>query len=1160
MAAELPQTLEYRSGQLNDAPLLEDFQDSPDDEEDTRSSQEYMDDLKHKPELRPTKDFEAKYNKVKAKLALLSSSASASKSLMVKNKGLIAKAYEWDEEEVSFDDNEMVEVKVLMTLADDNDAVSKEGVRNGEWVNISMRKRILGVDQLTEDSSSSRQKDIVFVKSLADDTKVSIPGIERPWLSEAEGFILPNHDTGRTLPAESQMNTTDPLVAVTDSSATKYDPADESSVCSTLLPPLEKLGGAEPVSGPKTIKSIIKSNFTFKAEALKSVIINEKSLAPVKVNKKAPTLKINLAPAGKLKNVKTEDDFPLAIVPPNALQKKYKTQFKKECELCGVNNHLSENCYKVVFCKNCERTDYRTCDHAEYIRGIKPRNSPHVLKGCKTCGSTVHTTSDHNEIEWFRRGEALQAKKAKALKSKKTKSSNATRSKTPTKSGCSRHMTGVKSYLHKYVEQPGPKVVFGDDSTCVTKGYGSIKFYLYKHKDYLRKFDEKADDGYFLGYALVSKAFRVFNTRKQQTEETYHITFDESTNAIKFIKPLVDNVNIAESEKYPPDEYLHHYEPSQRYQVNNNKVSFIEPYERPGLVVLETKVSSNQNDYNDQNDQSAQTDEILNDGQFEHSNHNNDDPIIENLINNKDVQNSEPTSSPVEDALVQNTIPNIPSSSIPSIVSPVPQDRWSQDKHIELVNIIGDPGTRMLTRAMAKTLSATSAHECLIVDFLSEEEPKKVFKALKHPGWVDAMQDELNQFARNKVWKLVPAPNGKTIIRLKWVFRKKRDETRIVIKNKARLVAQGYNQQEGVEYDETFAPIARIKAIRIFLAFSTYMNFIVYQMDVKSAFLNGKLKEEFYVKQHLGFESNEFPNHVCKLDKALYGLKQVSRAWYETLSTYLTKHKFLRDPSAQNCIKQSERGISINQEKYVKDLLKKYDINGSSVKTLMVPPNKLGPDLNGKAVNETQYRGMFGSLMYLTASRRDIQFSTCLCARYQANPKESYLIAVKRIFRYLEGTPSLGLWYPKCLGFDLKGYSDSDYAGCNMGKKSTSAEAEYVAAARCYANILWMKSQLTDYDIIYEKVPIFCDNTSAIAISNNPVLHSRTKHIDNRYHFIRDHILKGDIELHLIPTQYQLAHIFTKPLDEPTFKRLIIELGMLNIDSKPEPSVLTKEN
>ncbi|GJZ60880.1 hypothetical protein Tco_0617017 [Tanacetum coccineum] len=164
----------------------------------------------------------------------------------------------------------------------------------------------------------------------------------------------------------------------------------------------------------------------------------------------------------------------------------------------------------------------------------------------------------------------------------------------------------------------------------------------------------------------------------------------------------------------------------------------------------------------------------------------------------------------------------------------------------------------------------------------------------------------------------------------------------------------------------------------------------------------------------------------------------------------------------------------------------------------MVPPNNLGLDLNGKTVNETQYRGMIGSLMYLTASRPDIQFLTCLCARYQTNPKESHLIAVKRIFRYLKGKAP--------------------------------------------------------------QVPIFYDNTSAIAISNNSVLHSRTKHIDIKYHFIRDHVLKRDIELHFIPIQYQLADIFTKPLDEPTFKRLIIELGMLNIDSKSEASKLPKEN
>ncbi|GJZ80369.1 retrovirus-related pol polyprotein from transposon TNT 1-94 [Tanacetum coccineum] len=492
MAIEVPQTLEYRGGQLNAAPVLEDFQDSPDDEDDTKSSQEYLNDLdeeyqarallakfkrffkkgtqssfisvtlstkllsssQHKLELRHTKDFEAKYNKVKAKLALLSSSTSTSKALMVKNNGLIVEAYEWDEEEVSSDDNDMVEVKVLMALAEDNNAVSKEGARNGEWLHNSnkvnqciseqihtQKKRIMGVDQLTEGPSSFGQKDLVFVKSSADDAKVSIPGVERPWLSEAE-------------------------VAVTDSSTTDYDLADESSVCSTLLPPLKKLDGVEPVSGPKTIKSILRSKSTFKAETLKGVIINEPSSAPARGNKSTSASKVNLAPAGKLKSVKIKDDPPLAICERTShktydhaeymstmnMSKHLKNQgrsssrsrtprpskhFFPPCIHYGFNDHLSDDCVNYPICDICGSYDHDIHGHNRIIslrRGIKPKNPQHVMKSCETCGSLVHTTTDHNDIEWFRRGEALQAKKAEALKSNKAKSSNSNRSKTHTKS------------------------------------------------------------------------------------------------------------------------------------------------------------------------------------------------------------------------------------------------------------------------------------------------------------------------------------------------------------------------------------------------------------------------------------------------------------------------------------------------------------------------------------------------------------------------------------------------------------------------------------------------------------------------------------------------------------------------------------------------------
>ncbi|GJR13514.1 retrovirus-related pol polyprotein from transposon TNT 1-94 [Tanacetum coccineum] len=473
-------------------------------------------------------------------------------------------------------------------------------------------------------------------------------------------------------------------------------------------------------------------------------------------------------------------------------------------------------------------------------------------------------------------------------------------------------------------------------------------------------------------------------------------------------------------------------------------------------------------------------------------------PLIYTFHGNKTEVLGSITEPLVPDAILSHIINEAFTSS-----HPVPQDRWSRDQHIKLVNIIGNPGEGMLTRSMTTKLIAALART------------RKMSMAQQQ-------------------------------------------------KNKERLVAQGYSQEEGINYDETIAPVARMEAIMIFLAFSIYMNFKAYQMDVKSSFLNGKLKEEVYVKQPPGFESSEFPDYVCKVDKALYGLKQAPRACMIGELTYFLGLQ----------IKQDDKGISICQEQYTRNLLKKYEISdSSSIKTPMVPPNNLGPDLAGKSVNETSYRGMIRSLMYLTATSPDIQFCTVLCARYQSNPKESHIIAMKRILRYLKGTPTFGLYYPKCSGFDLKGYSDSDYAGCNMDRKSTSgacqilggklvcwsakkqqsvamssAKAEYVTAIRCCASILWMKSQLNDYDIHYKMVPIFCDNTSAIAISNNLVLHSRTKHINIRYHFIRDHILKGDIELHFIPTEYQLPDIFTKPLDEPTFTKLKAKLGMLNID------------
>nr|GEZ39512.1 hypothetical protein [Tanacetum cinerariifolium] len=270
----------------------------------------------------------------------------------------------------------------------------------------------------------------------------------------------------------------------------------------------------------------------------------------------------------------------------------------------------------------------------------------------------------------------------------------------------------------------------------------------------------------------------------------------------------------------------------------------------------------------------------------------------------------------------------------------------------------------------------------------------------------------------------------------------KKDERGIVIKNKSRLVAQGHTQEEGIDYEEVFAPLARIEAIRMFLAYASFMGFPVYQMYVKSAFLYGTIKEEVYVCQPPGFEDPKNPDKVYKAVTALYGLHQAPRAWSSG--------------------KAKEDEIFISQDKYVAEILKKFRLSeGKSASTLIDAEKPLVKDSDGKEVDVHTYRSMIGSLMYLTSSRPDIMFAVCACERFQMTPKVSHLNAVKRIFRYLKEKPYLGLWYPKDSSFDLVAYLDSDYAVV----ATSSTKAEYVATASGCAQVLWIQNQFLDYGV-----------------------------------------------------------------------------------------------
>nr|GEU95700.1 hypothetical protein [Tanacetum cinerariifolium] len=345
-----------------------------------------------------------------------------------------------------------------------------------------------------------------------------------------------------------------------------------------------------------------------------------------------------------------------------------------------------------------------------------------------------------------------------------------------------------------------------------------------------------------------------------------------------------------------------------------------------------------------------------------------------------------------------------------------------------------------------------------------------------------------------------------------WIYKVKLDEYGDVLKNKARLVAKGYQQEDGIDFEESFAPVAHIEAIHIFIANATSRNMTVYQMDVKTPFLNDELKKEVYVSQPEGFVDLDHPTHIYRLKKALYGLKQAPRAWYDTLSRFLLDNNFS------------------------KEILKKFGMDScDSVKTPMVDRLKLDEDPLRIPVDQTRFRSMVGSLMYLTARRPDLVFAVCMCARYQAKPTKKHLKALKRVFWYLKGTINWGLWYLKDTAMTLTAYAYADHAGCQDTRRGTSGSAQFLGDKL----ILWMRSQLTDYGFDFNKIPLYCDNRSAIALCCNNVQHSRSKHIDILHHFIREKVERGVVEFYFVSTDYQLADIFTKALPRQRFEFIL---------------------
>nr|GEZ48200.1 putative ribonuclease H-like domain-containing protein [Tanacetum cinerariifolium] len=596
-------------------------------------------------------------------------------------------------------------------------------------------------------------------------------------------------------------------------------------------------------------------------------------------------------------------------------------------------------------------------------------------------------------------------------------------------------------------------------------------------KGEIGKFEPKGDEGYFFGYSMSSKAFRVFNKRTKRVEENVHIEFlenkaiengsgpnwlfdidsltksmnyvpvvDAGTNSTNFsgtkvdarkdVKKDVSSLRYIVLPNWVHEEHLEsissqHQEPcntdAPESSGNSNPTATLTNplgYQVETLTVespIPTVSSSVPTVcFTDSQEPSSETRLIS-----KKVTNQVETPSLDDILTltNQFEDTLGGTTNSEESNGVEADVSNMKASIT---ASPTPTLRIHKDHPKS--QIIGPVDTLIQTRNKSKEVGEQSfiaiIHQktdpsllqfCLFSCFLSQVKPKKISDALQYPSWVEAMQEELLQFKIQNVWTLVDCPKGVRPIGTKWVLKNKKEERGIVIRNKARLVAQGHTQEEGIDYDEVFTPVARIEAIRLFLAYASFMDFVVYQMDVKSAFLYGTIDEEVYVIQPPGFQDPDFPAKVYKVEKAMYGLHQAPRAWYT-------------------------------------------DVRSSN--TPIDKENPWGKEGTGKDVDLHLYKSMIGSLMYLTASRPDIMFVVCACTGHQVTPKECHLHAVKRIFRYLKGHPKLGLWYPKDSPFDLVSFSDSDYGGATQDRKSTTGGCQFLGTYKFWGVLIMLMISL----------------------------------------------------------------------------------------------------
>lgn len=521
-------------------------------------------------------------------------------------------------------------------------------------------------------------------------------------------------------------------------------------------------------------------------------------------------------------------------------------------------------------------------------------------------------------------------------------------------------------------------------------------------------------------------------------------------------------------------------------------------------------------------------------------------------------------------------------------------------------------------------------HYTCLASLSSISIPKSADEALSHPEWRQAMIDEMCALQSSGTWELVPLPSGKSVVGCRWLYTVKVGPDGKIDRFKARLVAKGYTQIFGLDYSDTFSPVAKMASVRLLLSIAAIRHWPLYQLDIKNAFLHGDLDEEVYMEQPPGFVAQgESSSMVCRLHRSLYGLKQSPRAWFGRFSTVVQQfgmtrseadHSLFYRHSAHGCIylivyvddivitgsdqegilqlkqhlssqfqtkdlgrlryflgievAQSKDGIVISQRKYAMDILEETGLlNAKPVDTPMDPNVKLLPN-QGEPLSDTgRYRRLVGKLNYLTVTRPDISFAVSVVSQFLNSPCQDHWDAVIRILKYVKSAPGKGLIYEDRGHTQIVGYSDADWAGSPIDRRSTSgycvlvggnliswkskkqnvvarssAEAEYRAMALVTQELIWLKQLLKELHFQDdEKMTLMCDNQAALHIASNPVFHERTKHIEVDCHFVREKIESGDISTSFVKSNDQLADVFTKSLRGPRTSYICNKLGAYDL-------------